>query len=150
MTEDFMTVEDALLIVWDIANQNKLTKGYTLDDPDLEPDRLKQELALDVIHDFQVNVISEGRLAPVLRKPPKGSTFTTLLVAYLFDSAEQFKMFDDAEGEARQTVDGETRGVIALLEWQKRSGFPTDEDFAKFRDEVAFELGDIPFVDIED
>ncbi len=62
MPEEFMTVEEALLIVWDLANQNKLDEAYTQDDPDLEPERIKQELALDVIHDFQVNVVSEGRV----------------------------------------------------------------------------------------
>ena len=144
----FMTVEDALDIVYQLAAQNTLDPRDT--DQELQAEAERQQTALNVIHDFQVNVSSEGRLDPELREPPKGSNFTTLLVAYLFDSKEQFKMFDEAEGEARHTVDGETGGVIALLEWQRQSGFPTNADFTKFRNEVAFELGDIPFVDIEE
>ena len=150
MTENFMLVEDALDVVWDLANQNKLDEGYTQDDPDLEPERIKQELALDVVHDFMVNVVGEGRTRTLIRKPPKGSKFVTLLVAYLFENMEQFKMFDEAEGDARHAVDGESHGVVSLLEWRRVSGFPTFETFDNFSNEVALELGDIPFVDIEE
>ena len=149
MTEDFMTVEDALEIVWDLANQNKLTEAYTLDDPDLEPDRLKQELALDVIHDFQVSVVSGGSVQEIepIREAPDGSSFMTLFVAYLFEDKRQFRLYDEGETDLRAVIDEVHGSPVSLLAWNKRSGFPTPMDFDKFHREVSEELGDIPFVD---
>lgn len=149
MTEDFMLVEDALLIVWDLANQNKLTEAYTMDDPDLEPNRIKQELALDTIHDFMVNVVSEGRVEEIepIRDAPDGTDFTTLFVAYLFEGYRQFSMYDEGETDLRDIIDEEYGSPVSLLAWNRRSGFPTPQDFEKFHRSVAEELGDIPFVD---
>ncbi len=149
MTEDFMTVEDALLIVWDLANQNVLTEGYTMDDPGMEDERIKQETALNVTHDFMVNVVSEDRVQEIepIRDAPKGTPFMTLFSAYLFESPGQFSMYDEGETDLRAVVDNEYGSPVALLAWNRRSGFPTPQDFEKFHREVAEELGDIPFVD---
>jgi hypothetical protein len=92
-----------------------------------------------------LNVVSEGRIEPI-REAPDGSSFTTLLVAYLFEDDKQFRIFDRAETDMRHVVDGVHGGVIALLAWNKLSGFPVPQEFDKFQREVTEELGDIPFV----
>ncbi len=83
-----------------------------------------------------------------IREAPEGSRFMTLLVAYLFEDDRQYRMFDGAETDMRHVVDGEHGGVIALLAWEKLTGFPIPQEFAKFQREVTEELGDIPFVEV--
>lgn len=57
-----MKVEDALEIVYSLAEENALPARC---DPPLGQEAEKQQEALNVVHDFIVNVISEGRLKEV-------------------------------------------------------------------------------------
>lgn len=149
MTTDFMTVEDALEIVYELADQNKLSLEQVTDVPELEAEQVRQQRALDVTSDFIANVVSEGRVQEIepIREAPEGSRFMTLFVAYLFEDASQFRIFDSGETDLRDTVDEVHGSPISLLAWNRRSGFPTPHDFGKFEREVSEELGDIPFVD---
>lgn len=148
MTTDFMTVEDALEIVYELADRNKLSLEQVSDVPELEAELLKQQRAIDVTSDFIANVVSEGRVQEIepIREAPDGSSFMTLFVAYLFESPEQYRIYDEGETDLRRIVNVEYKSPVSLIAWNKRSGFPTPMDFDKFEREVSEELGDIPFV----
>ena len=60
MTENFMTVEEAMPIVWELANENQ--PDINKEDESLHEQIQKQQLALNVIADFIANVLEEGRL----------------------------------------------------------------------------------------
>lgn len=139
--ENVISVEEAMRIVWDLANQNALTKAYTQDDPDLETERLKQETALTMLRGLMLNVVEP------IREAPEGSSFMTLFVAYLFEDKRQFLMYDEGETDLRGVINDVSGSPVSLIAWNKRSGFPTPEDFEKFHRDVAEEFGDIPFVD---
>ncbi len=149
MTEDFMTVEDALEIVYQLADQNKLSLEQVSDVPELENELLKQQRALDVTSDFIANVVSEGSVQEIepIREAPDGSSFMTLFVAYLFEDKRQFRLYDEGETDLRAVIDEVHGSPVSLLAWNRRSGFPTPMDFDNFHREVSEDLGDIPFVD---
>ncbi len=149
MTENFMLVEDALEIVYELADQNKLSLEQVSNVPELEDELLRQQTALDVTSDFIANVVSEGRVKEIepIREAPNGSSFLTLFVAYLFEDKSQFLMYDEGETDLRGVIDEVHGSPVSLIAWNKRSGFPTPQDFDKVRREVSEELGDIPFVD---
>ena len=53
-----MTTERAMQIVFELANENVLTPGEILQDPEvLQPIATEQQDALNVFHDFVVNNI---------------------------------------------------------------------------------------------
>lgn len=62
MKPDFMKVEDAIVIILDLANQNTLTDEHTKGDPDLVLEMEKQQVAIGVIEDFFCNVVAEDRM----------------------------------------------------------------------------------------
>lgn len=52
MNKEFMKIEEALQIVYDLADQNKLDAEW---EPDQKEEAAKQQLALDTVHDFIIN-----------------------------------------------------------------------------------------------
>ncbi len=86
-------------------------------------------------------------VAPPPRQAPDGSSFLTLFVAYLFEDKSQFLMYDEGETDLREVIDNVHGSPVSLIAWNKRSGFPTPQDFEKFQRDVTEEFGDIPFVD---
>ena len=52
----FMTTEEAAEIVYNLAQGNAL-ESYDCDTEELQHEYLRQQAALDVIHDFFINVI---------------------------------------------------------------------------------------------
>jgi len=57
-----MTVEDALEIVYDLALGNALDHKFLGDDHPLYKEAQRQQEALNTVHDFLLNVVSEGRM----------------------------------------------------------------------------------------
>lgn len=56
MTNKIMKIEDAMQIVYDLADQNKIDAEW---EPDMKEEAEKQQLALDTVHDFIVNNFGE-------------------------------------------------------------------------------------------
>ena len=54
----FMRIEEAMAIVYDLASQNVLDESHK--DDDLAEEYARQKLALDTVHDFIVNNMTEG------------------------------------------------------------------------------------------
>jgi len=57
-----MPVEDALEIVYDLALGNALDHKFLGDDHPLYEEASRQQEALNTVHDFMLNVVSEGRI----------------------------------------------------------------------------------------
>jgi hypothetical protein len=57
-TPRFMKIEEAMAIVYDLASQNVLDESHK--DDDLAEEYERQKLALDTVHDFIVNNMTEG------------------------------------------------------------------------------------------
>lgn len=59
MESEMMKLEEAMEIVYSLAEENALPKRC---DPSLTKEATRQQEALAVVHDFIVNVVSEGRI----------------------------------------------------------------------------------------
>ena len=63
----FMEIDDAIELVLELA------RGNIIDDPDMSEEAGRQTTACNVLEDFAVNVIGEGRLKPQWRTEDDGS-----------------------------------------------------------------------------
>lgn len=61
--DKFMTVEDAIDLVLELARQSVLRDEDIVAAPDLQEEKTRQETAIGVIDDFFCNVVFEERLA---------------------------------------------------------------------------------------
>ena len=60
--EKMMSVEDVFEIVLALAQDNIISESEVMQDEEvLRPMRVQQQMACDVIEDYVVNVVSEGR-----------------------------------------------------------------------------------------
>jgi len=62
MRKNFMKLDVAMSIALDLARENILPDKLAGREKDLKAEQMRQNLACDVVEDFLVNVVAEGRV----------------------------------------------------------------------------------------